>query len=119
MLTTIQATLASVNGAVGASQGPLQSNTSSGQTTSAHARLVERLLERKNLLPIAASECSRLVMKVFDHHSSLLSFKCISFLAAYNPRGSLRVDNGPDRRRSEETGKGRFQVKGEGVSHLL
>ena len=71
-VTPIQATLASVNGAVGASQGPLQSNTSSGQTTSAHARLVERLQERNNLLPIAPSECSRLVMKVFDHNSSLI-----------------------------------------------
>ena len=67
-VTTIQATPASVNGAVGASQGPLRSNTSSGQTTSAHARLVERLQERKNLLPIAPSECSKLVMKVSNHH---------------------------------------------------
>jgi len=60
-VTTISA---SENGAVEASQGPFLSNTLRSQTTSAHARLVERLQERKNLLPIAPSECSRLVMKL-------------------------------------------------------
>ena len=39
-------------------------NHSKGQTTSAHTRLVERLQERGNLVPIAPSECSRLVIQV-------------------------------------------------------
>ena len=92
-VTTISA---SENGAVEASQGPFLSNTLRSQTTSAHARLVERLQERKNLLPIAPSECSRLVMKVFDHLPCFIICCCISVAAADNARGSLRVDNGPD-----------------------
>jgi len=50
--------------AVATSQGHLVPNTSRSQTTSAHARLVERLQKRGNLLPIAPSECSILVMKL-------------------------------------------------------
>ena len=48
-------------------QGPKTAvlpNHSKGQTTSAHTRLVERLRERGNLVPIAPSECSRLVIQV-------------------------------------------------------
>ena len=48
-------------------QGPKTAvlpNHSKGQTTSAHTRLVERLQERGNLVPIAPSECSRLVIQV-------------------------------------------------------
>ena len=72
----VSAIPASENGAVEASQDPLLSNTSRSQTTSAHARLVERLQERKNLLPIVPSECSRLVMKV-------LIMTCFYHLVAY------------------------------------
>ena len=51
----------------------LEPGQPSQQTTSAHARLVERLQERGNLLPIAPSECSLLVMKVLASHFPVFS----------------------------------------------
>jgi len=61
----IPASEITLSDAIASSQAPLLPNTSrSKQTTSAHARLVERLQERGNLLPIASSECSLLIMKL-------------------------------------------------------
>jgi len=57
-MQAIPASETTLSGAVVTSQGPLLPNTS------AHARLVERLQERRNLLPITPSECSILVMKL-------------------------------------------------------
>jgi len=54
----------SLSGADATSLTPQPNTPRSQQTTSAHARLVERLQERGNLLPIAPSECSLLVMKL-------------------------------------------------------
>ena len=63
----------SLFGADAASLTPQPNTPRSQQTTSAHARLVERLQERGNLLPIAPSECSLLVMKVLASHFPVLS----------------------------------------------
>ena len=88
------------SGAVATSRASsLLPNTSrSQQTTSAHARLVDRLQERGNLLPIAPSDCSLLVMKVFDQHIFYhfhIPFN-VAVAAADKQRGALWVDNGSD-----------------------
>ena len=86
----IRASEITLSDAVASSQTPHLPNTSrSQQTSSAHARLVERLQERGNLLPVAPSECSLLVMKVFDRFFLSFPYYRILMLQLRTSRGGL------------------------------